>query len=478
MSHKMDDDYDCFQSRVELLVPKSKHEHLMAKAMEAFSIFVLEDERESCLRILQLDKYCDEVGELQGGNDDYSIYRVVITNNSNNNSGAVSELLNLFHKQSNNNYLILTTESLQEYLLGMSRDRFDIEFDSLTNVMLVLSFGPTIGQVRHIDHTYPNAMICLYMSSDCPTTIVYNLPEYSSLQNSTISCCEDLIYFWEEEDILFETDQSRKRLRQQQMVPDLIKDILLEQEHQDLSESYFSFWKTLHMQLENFGKLYLPLEVDTKLSDPASEPGTTLIASGKAVVHSGPPTTGPRMFAYAIGVHNTDDENDNVVVGDRNKNDKEDENMNDGEVQYSPVLLHLDLCCLVFDWMKNQPDNASRRQQTQHLESKQFMIRILVDMIVDMQQKHGNETYDRLLSCDRNQTKEWVKRIVQVGATSVDKRNAYDSYEALIEEGICRCDQLFARPEAADSGAASTQMIKQRRKQRGGRKKKIRKGQT
>ena len=62
-------------------------------------------------------------------------------------------------------------------------------------------------------------------------------------------------------------------------------------------------------------------------------PGTLLSAGGNDV-HAGPPTSSPRMFAFAVGVP--------ADAGDAPFTD------GDGEVQYNAVLFHLDLCCVLF----------------------------------------------------------------------------------------------------------------------------------
>ena len=69
-------------------------------------------------------------------------------------------------------------------MLGMchrrARERDDVatDTDRLGNLMLVMQFGgPTPGQVRHTDDTMPNVQICMYMSHDCPSTIVYAMDD-------------------------------------------------------------------------------------------------------------------------------------------------------------------------------------------------------------------------------------------------------------------------------------------------------------
>jgi len=78
-------------------------------------------------------------------------------------------------------------------MIGMcdrrSQARNDKERRSkLGNVMFILSFAPMVGQIRHIDSTDPNLQVCLYMSADCPSTIVYSLDEDED---------HELIKYWE-----------------------------------------------------------------------------------------------------------------------------------------------------------------------------------------------------------------------------------------------------------------------------------------
>ena len=66
-----------------------------------------------------------------------------------------------------------------------------------------------------------------------------------------------------------------------------------------------------------------------------TRPGTTLIAGGNEV-HTGPRASKGRMFASAIGVLESD-----ASIEDENED-------NNGEVQHSTVLLHIDLCHILF----------------------------------------------------------------------------------------------------------------------------------
>ena len=188
---------------VDILEPETKKEQILAEALEAFSEFVLVEEKETCLAIL--DKHDGaSVGELQGGSDQHDIYRVSITEDD---DDAMAELTRLFRNSSPRYANVLTMDKLRRYMLGMCDKRSrQFEYRTLGNLMIILSFGPTFGQVRHIDHMYPNLQICLYMSNHCPTTIVY------SMEGPPITNCREVIEHWETTCI----------------VPELVKNILLE----------------------------------------------------------------------------------------------------------------------------------------------------------------------------------------------------------------------------------------------------------
>jgi hypothetical protein len=176
------------------------------------------------------------VGELQGGNDTTSIYRVSIPDSIINHteqydadmSGPVPQLFRAFvQAYYPNNPSVLTISRLREYLLQVCNDprrrRLLVQHDhhephppssvphginsntdttngQLENVWLILSTGPiSKGQVRHIDHIDdPNRQVCfLYMSENAPTTILYQLQEPNG--STGISNCQELMEFWEDQ---------------------------------------------------------------------------------------------------------------------------------------------------------------------------------------------------------------------------------------------------------------------------------------
>ena len=139
---------------VECIEPASEREQATAALMEAFAAFVLEEQPRRSLAMLEENRD-GSVGELQGGGE-HAIYRVEITDDD---EGVVSRLLRA-HGHG------LTVERIRRHMLRRGIER-------LENFMLVLAFGPTSGQIRHIDAMVPNRQLCCYMSRDCPSTVVY-----------------------------------------------------------------------------------------------------------------------------------------------------------------------------------------------------------------------------------------------------------------------------------------------------------------
>ena len=191
-------------------------------------------------------------------------------------------------------------------------------YTELDNFMFILQFGPSTGQVRHIDNMVPNIQICLYLSQSCPTTIIYEI-ETNTIHNAT-SLCE----YW--------TEQRQQQQQQSSsvnddddvvtVVPKLIIDILRTKSNIPLYElhytlCYFNFWKTIDYHLSTFGKLYETVIYQHSLN--SVPPGTILIAGGNDI-HAGPPTTIPRMFAFAIGIPD-----DKTILSSENENDDDND---------------------------------------------------------------------------------------------------------------------------------------------------------
>jgi len=397
---------------IDVFTPSSE----LASTFDEFSNFVLHQEKDTCLEILENDDSgC--VGELQGGSDAYSIYRVSFpTNDDDSNiedNNAAVKLLNLFNKYTGrSSKSALTLEKIKHYMLSMcarrSRERNCVSYASLGNIMFIMQFGgPTHGQVRHIDNMVPNVQICLYMSDCCPSTIVYEMDDGDGLP---VTDGNSLIDFWER--------------TKDKDIPQLIKDILQTNGDVKLKSKwytkYFSHSDTLNSQLSCFGKLYQPVLYQLGLRE--TEPGTTLLAGGNEI-HAGPPTTTDlgRMFAFAIGIpEEKEEEEESDSIDD---DEETEDNENDGEVQYSPVLLHIDFCCLLFSILDYEYSNGDNVAEVQ--DAKHFLVEILIELIVDYPMK----TY--LLQIDevRSGIRSWLEHVLE----RIENKQ---SINALVEDAV------------------------------------------
>ncbi|MGK3759155.1 MAG: hypothetical protein ACI8RD_011472 [Bacillariaceae sp.] len=425
---------------VDIIEP-SKRDEKMVNAMDAFASYVLYDEMEACKTILDQHMAIGvTVGALQGGNDENEIYRVVINDDEN---GACGELISKFRTSREGKKFshLLTAAKFEEYMLGMcdrrSSGRSSRRCTRVNNLMYILTFGCTNGQVRHIDKMNPNLQICLYMSNNCPSTIVFHLEEPAILNG------EQLVSYWEETG---------------RPVPDLIKSMLQLREHtsKKLSEQrhtrFFSFWGTIDSILETFGKLYRPVSNSLQFN---ADPGVTLIAGGNEV-HAGPKTTGPRMFAFAVGIPEEDDD-DNSTTSDKNRVDNDDEE-NDGEIQYCPSLLHVDLMCILFITM--EVEFTDRIEE--HEEAKRFLLELLISLIEDQPQ----ETYERLLPDDRSNLRDWLGCVAR--ATVRGDTHEVDGYLT----AAIQSDTIFYSPDMGGrSGSSSNNKMNKRRAKRKNKKK-------
>jgi len=427
---------------VDVLEPESEKEKLMAEALDAFSSFILHDEQDKCRTILDTHINSGDsssVGELQGGSDQHSIYRVLISDDDNdedrdNNKDAAADLLKEFHSsyQGKRYSNSLTIHKLKQYMLAMCERRSktccdddynDYSMDNRTdhlcsrkyvkldNLMFILSFGSINGQVRHIDNMVPNLQICLYMSSDCPSTIVY------TMDGPPITNVNKLIDYWTAQEQLLH-------------VPDLIKAVLIEKGDKALSSKwytkYFAFWDTINSNLNCFGKLYQPVSLQLSLT---TDPGTTLLAGGNEV-HAGPPAPNARMFAFAIGILEDS--------GSSETNDYDEseyyESENNGEVQYSPVLLHVDLCCIVFSLIDFE--YSDQKDTTQ--EAKLFLITVLIALVKDF----PKETYDRQMGDERREVRDWLGKVLD----TLEKQEGSSNVDKLVEEAL-KSDIMFYSPD-------------------------------
>lgn len=421
---------------VDIMEASGRKEEKMANAMDAFSSFVLYEESEQCRTILESHMGAT-VGALQGGSDDEEIYRVTIKDDEN---SACGQLLKMFRSRSREGKRfapLLTRNKFEEYMLGMcdrrSLSRSRRRCTRVNNIMFILTFGCTNGQVRHIDKMNPNLQICLYMSSECPSTIIYHLEEPDVING------EQLMEYWEET----------------RSVPSLIKSMLMNKyTSRKLSEQrhtrFFSFWGTIDDILETFGKLYRP--VSSSLSFRV-DPGVTLIAGGNEV-HAGPPTSGPRMFAFAVGIPEEEenemhsDENDGAA--DLNGGDDED---NDGEIQYCPALLHVDLTCILFIMMEVEFADRSEKYEG----AKRFLLDLLLELIEDQPQ----ETYERLLPDSRSELRDWLGDIARSTMTG-------DSYEVdkLITAAL-KSHSIFYPPDIGGRVGGKNRKDRRRARRRG-----------
>ena len=408
---------------IDVFTPSSTLEEELASTFNEFSNFVLHQEKDTCIEILENDDSgC--VGELQGGSDAYSIYRVSFPINDDDgdgdgdsnieyNNNAAVKLLNLFNKHTGSSRKsALTLEKIKRYMLIMcarrSRERNCVSYTSLGNLMFIMQFGgPTYGQVRHIDNMIPNVQICLYMSDCCPSTIVYEMDDGDG---QPVTDGNSLIVFWERtKDI---------------NIPQLIKKILQTNGDVKLKSKwytkYFSHWNTLNSQLSCFGKLYQPVLYQLGIRE--TEPGTTLLAGGNEI-HAGPPTTTDlgRMFAFAIGIPEEKEEEEETDSIDNEEETEEHEN--DGEVQYSPVLLHIDFCCLLFrilDYEYSNGDNVAEVQDAKH-----YLAEILIELIVDYPMK----AYLLQIDEERSGIRSWLEHVLE----RIENKQ---SINALVEDAV------------------------------------------
>ena len=139
---------------IDIFEPESRSsEGDIAQAFGEFSHFVLHEEKDACIEILENDlcRGGDSVGELQGGSDVFSIYRVSFPSHDcdgeysgdKKHSNAAVQLVELFNQQNGqSNKAALTTEKIKQYMLGMcdrrSRERSCDSYTSLGNLMFIM----------------------------------------------------------------------------------------------------------------------------------------------------------------------------------------------------------------------------------------------------------------------------------------------------------------------------------------------------
>ena len=407
---------------IDVFESQSASEKHLAQLFEDFSHFVLHSEKEKCLQIMEddLNNGGMSVGELQGGSHLYSIYRLSFPSDDDDVDGladsnnAAIKLLKYYNQQHGlSSKTSLTIGKIKQYMLGMcdrrTRERNCRKYTSLGNLMFILQLGgPTKGQVRHIDNMVPNLQICLYMSSECPSTVVYAMDDCDGLP---VTNTTTLIDFWE---------------RQGNVVPETLKDVLIRHGDTKLKSKHTKYlgWNTINLQLLCFGKLYQPVAYQLGLQ---TEPGTTLLAGGNEI-HAGPPTKHSRMFAFAIGIP---DANDQSVDDDQLHDD--DIGKNDGEVQYSPVLFHIDFCCLIFSMLDHEHKAADNEDSVR--EAKYFLVKVLVELIRD----YPMNEYLLQIDQEREGVRTWLESILSRISEGL-------SVDGLVEEAV-QSERILYTPD-------------------------------
>ena len=232
---------------------------------------------------------------------------------------------------------------------------------------------------------------------------------------SPITNGRTLIEFWE---------------RRYHHVPEIVRNALLIYGDRNLKNKwytkYFAFWNTIDSHLFCFGKLYQPVSYQLGLQ---TNPGTTLLAGGNEV-HAGPPTVGPRMFAFAIGIP---EENAAGLCQRYDRNENVGDKDNDGEVQYSPVLLHIDFCCLVFSILEYEVTKSASKTSVR--EAKQFLVDVLIEIVKDYPMKG----YLLQIDTGRVGVRTWLENVLKSLENAV-------TLHALVEEAI-DSDEIFYSPD-------------------------------
>eukprot|EP00977_Amphora_coffeiformis_P024298 scaffold15451_cov169-Amphora_coffeaeformis.AAC.2 len=445
-----------------LLEPTSRREINLAQALGSLAEYCLVDQAEACRalvhRHLMEQRNSDTAGILAGGSDTVDIFRLVLQDEPDNDAhgttastAAGNELLRAFvQSPAGQPYQqILTVANIQKYMLGMCQrwnddNDQDCVYHQLGNLMFILTWGSVPGQVRHIDDTAPNVQVCLYMSDPCPSTVLYSPTtttdkvdddddddddDDEAHSSFTIQNTNDLIRFWTQ--------------RQQQCtVPPFLRDTLLQygdvpllspqQQQRRRHTPAYCAWKSINATLAAFGKLYQPVQrVIVHNHHNNIGPGTMLVAADN-FIHAGPPTDGPRMLLNAIGIPEEGRQ-------DKRKEDEEDDVERDGEVQYNPVVLHLDLICILFTLWEDNNHREEEQQKPTHnemYEAKLFLLRHLVPLIRDGGAFYGQrraDVYDSILGDSRTALAEWLRSLVQACLKYSNNQDVDDGGAAVVE---------------------------------------------
>ena len=418
---------------VTIEVPESSKEESFANTLEALAQFVLCDASDQTVRLLSQENDAS-VGELSGGNAEQSIYRLSFQDDGCDQKGTAEKLVENFNER--HQQTPFSVSKLKQYMLQMCNKRNDgLVYDRLGNLMFILSFGTVHGQVRHIDHMNPNLQICLYMSRECPSTIIYDMA------GIPINSCADLLDHW--------ASASKTPIpRALHSILRTMGDVRLET--LPYAKFFASSWHSLNHHLRNFGRLYQPVSRELQLK--SCDPGTTLIAGGANHVHAGPPALGPRMFAFATGIPE-----DIIDKTQSNLELVDDSDDNDGEVQYSPALLHLDLSCIVFGMLDFEEPFSEDAIEIR--SAKQF----LLDRLLPLLKEYPGETYEQQLVEERRILKDWLQRVVLVLESPRE-------IQSLVEEALIS-DVLMYSP---DVQTKAFRKFKEKHLKRSHRKTKVR----
>jgi hypothetical protein len=136
-----------------------------------------------------------------------------------------------------------------------------------------------------------------------------------------------------------------------------------------------------------------------------------------------------------------ENENDGGGGGDGGDGGGGDDGANDGEVQYNPVLLHLDLCCILFghlDFAPRKFDDVDADADAAAARAKRFLLDRLVEAV---RGAPDAEAYERQLGDDRADVRTWLSKL----ARSVDDAAAV---EMLLADATASESLLFA-PDVA-----------------------------
>ena len=124
------------------------------------------------------------------------------------------------------------------------------------------------------------------------------------------------------------------------------------------------------------------------------------------------------MFAFAIGIPEEKEEEENDSI-----DNDEEPGEHDGEVQYSPVLLHIDFCCLLFTILDYEYSNRNNVAEVHN--AKHYLVEILIELIVDYPMK----AYLLQIDEERREIRSWLEHIL-------GRIESKQSTDALLEDAV------------------------------------------